>query len=61
MQFNGQDANGQAGSVQGYNSLPGPEPLNRSELYQLWYRQTLFEDRLIFRMLGHGGKSSYGV
>ena len=50
LQFNGQNTNGQAGSVQGYNSLPGPEPLNRSELYQLWYRQTFLEDRLVFRI-----------
>jgi porin len=50
LQFNGQDTNGQAGSVQGYNSLPGPPPLNRSELYQLWYRQTLFDDKIIFRI-----------
>ncbi len=50
LQFNGQNTNGQAGSVQGYNSLPGPAPLNRSELYQLWYRQSLFEDRVIIRI-----------
>lgn len=50
LQFHGEDTNGQAGSVQGYNSLPGPPPLNRSELYQLWYRQSLFEDRLVFRI-----------
>jgi porin len=50
LQFNGQDTNGQAGSVQGYNSLPGHKPLNRSELYQLWYRQTLFNDKLVFRI-----------
>lgn len=50
LQFNGQNTNGQAGSVQGYNSLPGPDPLNRSELYQLWYRQSLFDDRIIFRI-----------
>lgn len=50
LQFNGEDTNGQAGSVQGYNSLPGPPPLNRSELYQLWYRQSLFEDCLVFRI-----------
>lgn len=55
LQFNGQSINGQntnqlAGSVQGYNSLPGPDPLNRSELYQLWYRQSLFEDRVVFRI-----------
>lgn len=50
LQFDGQNTNGQAGSVQGYNSLPGLEPLHRSELYQLWYRQSLFDDRLIFRI-----------
>lgn len=50
LQFNGQDTNGQAGSVQGYNSLPGPDPLNRSELYQLWYRQGFFDDKLAFRI-----------
>jgi porin len=50
LQFNGQNTNGQAGSVQGYNSLPGSEPLNRSELYQLWYRQTFLEDRFVFRI-----------
>jgi carbohydrate-selective porin OprB len=31
-------------------ALPGPEPLNRSELYQLWYRQTFLEDRFVFRI-----------
>jgi porin len=50
LQFDGQDTNGQAGSVQGYNSLPGPEPLHRSELYQLWYRQSLFDDKFVFRI-----------
>jgi porin len=50
LRFDGQNTNGQAGSVQGYNSLPGPGPLNRSELYQLWYRQTLFDDKLIVRV-----------
>lgn len=55
LQFNGQSVNGQntnglAGSVQGFNSLPGPDPLNRSELYQLWYRQSLFDDRVVFRI-----------
>ncbi len=50
LQFDGQDTNGLAGSLQGYNSLPGPEPLHRSELYQLWYRQTLFNDKVIFRI-----------
>jgi porin len=50
LQFNGQDTNGKAGSVQGFNSLPGPPPLDRSELYQLWYRQSLIDDKFIFRI-----------
>lgn len=50
LQFNGQHTNEQAGSVQGYNSLPGPEPLDRSELYQLWWRQELFDGKLILRV-----------
>jgi len=50
LQFNGQATNQQAGSAQGYNSLPGPDPLDRSELYQLWWRQELFDGKLIFRI-----------
>jgi porin len=50
LQFNGEHTNQQAGSVQGYNSLPGPPPLHRSELYQLWWRQELFDGKLIVRV-----------
>lgn len=50
LQFNGRPTNFEAGSVQGYNSLPGPPPLDRSELYQLWYRQELFDKRVIIRI-----------
>lgn len=50
LQFNGQDTNGQAGSVQGYNSLVATAPLNRSELYQAWYRQNLFDERVVVRV-----------
>lgn len=50
LQLNAQDTNGQAGVVQGYNSLPGPPPLSRGELYQLWYRQKLFNDKLSVRI-----------
>lgn len=45
LQFNGQPTNRDAGAVQGYNSLPGPPPLNRSELFQLWLHQSLFDNR----------------
>lgn len=50
LQFNGQHTNREAGVAQGYNSLPGPDPLNRSELYQLWWRQELFDGKFIFRI-----------
>jgi porin len=50
LQFNGQPTNQQAGVVARYNSLPGPSPLDRSELYQLWWRQQLFDDKLVVRV-----------
>ncbi len=50
LQFNGSNTNGQAGSIQGYNSLPGPNPLNRSQLYELWYRQEVLDGKLVFRV-----------
>lgn len=50
LQFNGSNVNAEAGVVQNYNSLPGPPPLARSELYQLWYRQELFDKKLIIRI-----------
>ncbi len=50
LQFNGENTNGQAGVVAGYNSLPGPPPLDRSQLYELWWRQRLFDDKLIIRI-----------
>ena len=49
LQFNGQSSNAQAGVISGYNSLPGLPPLARSELYELWWRQQLFGDKLILR------------
>lgn len=50
LQFNGQSTNAEAGTVQGYNSLPGPRPLNRTELYQLWFRQDLYNEKVFIRI-----------
>lgn len=50
LQFNGQPTNEDAGVVQGYNSLPGSPPLNRSELYQLWIRQEFLDNKLSVRI-----------
>lgn len=50
LQFNGQPTNKDAGVVQGYNSLPGDPPLDRSELYQLWIRQEFFNNKFSVRI-----------
>lgn len=50
LQQNAQNTNGQAGVIQGYNSLPDIPPYDRSELYALWYRQALFDDKFFIRL-----------
>ena len=50
LRFDGQPTNAQAGTVTGYNGLLGAPPLDRTELYELWWRQSLFADKLIFRI-----------
>lgn len=50
LQFDGQDSNGQAGVLTGYNGLTETPPLNRSQLYQLWWRQALLDEKLIVRV-----------
>lgn len=50
LQFNGQPTNADAGVVQGYNSLTGSPPLNRSELYQLWIFQKFWDEKFTLRV-----------
>ena len=51
LQFNGMDSNGQAGVVQGFDSMPVVPPfVNRSELYEIWYRQEFFNKKLVVRI-----------
>jgi porin len=50
LQFDGQPTNQQAGVVTGYNSLPGAPPLDRTEFYELWWRQSLFSDAVVVRI-----------
>jgi len=50
LQLNAEETNQEAGSVQGYSGIPGLAPLTRSELYQLWFRQSLFNEKLIIRI-----------
>ncbi len=50
LQANTQDSNEQAGSAQGYDSLPAPAPQERTELLQLWVSQEFFDGKLSFRI-----------
>ena len=50
LRFDGQPTNQQAGVVTGYNGLTGAPPLDRTELYELWWRQSLFSDQLVVRI-----------
>ena len=50
LQFAGQNTNGLAAAFPGFDSIEAGPPLNRNELYQLWFRQSLFDDKLIFRI-----------
>jgi porin len=36
--------------VIGYNGLTGAPPLDRTELYELWWRQSFLSDRLVIRI-----------
>ena len=49
LRFDGQPTNQQAGLLTGYNSLPGAPPLDRTEFYELWWRQSLFADTVVVR------------
>lgn len=50
MQFNGEDANGKAGVITAYDGLSGPKPFVRTQLYELWWRQSLFAEKLVIRV-----------
>ena len=50
LQYNGQDTNGTAGAVQGFNSISSLPPFNRTELYQAWFRQSFHHDLVVIRI-----------
>jgi len=49
LQFNGQPTNFASGGLQGFDSISVRAPFDRSELYELWYRQE-FGDKLAVRV-----------
>lgn len=48
--YQGENSNGRAGSVQVYDNLCPPNDFSRIELYELWWRQRLFQDKLIVKI-----------
>ncbi len=51
LQFNGMNSNERAGSVQGFDSMSVVPPFtNRSELYEVWIKQTFFNEGLVIRI-----------
>ena len=50
LQFTGQNTNGLAGAFPGFDSIEAGPPFDRNQLYELWYRQVLFDDKLIIRI-----------
>lgn len=48
--FDGEPANRRAGVVPGYDGLTGPKPLNRTELYELWWKQGFFHNKFILKI-----------
>lgn len=50
LQFDGQPTNRDAGVAQGYNSITGDPPLDRSELYQLWILQQFWDNKVSIRI-----------
>jgi len=50
LQVNGQNTNGYAGTVIGYDAIVGAPPFNRTELYTLYFDQELFKERMGVRV-----------
>jgi porin len=50
LQHNGSPAGKLTGDVMGFDGLDGGPPLRRTELYQLWFLQTLCDGRLAIRI-----------
>jgi porin len=50
LQHNGSPASGLTGDVMGFDGLDGGPPLRRTELYQLWFLQHFFDNRLAIRI-----------
>ena len=46
LQVNGQNTNGYAGTVVGYDAIVGAPPFHRTELYTLYFEQEIIKERL---------------
>ncbi len=60
LEYTGGAVNNAAGSVQLFTTMDGPPPRTRQELYQLWWHQRLFDDKLIFQIGKMNPPGSFG-
>lgn len=60
LEFSGAGIAKAAGSVQLPTTMDGPPPRDRQELMQLWWRQRLFDDKLIFHVGKMNGSGTFG-
>jgi len=61
LEFAGGAVDKAAGSVQQFTTMDGAAPRNRQELMQLWWRQVLFDNRLIFQIGKMNGPGIFGT
>jgi len=60
LEYTGGAVDNAAGSVQLFTTMDGPPPRTRQELYQLWWHQNLFDDKLIFQIGKMNGPGTFG-
>ena len=60
LEATGSSPDARAGCVQQLTIMDGPQPHSRQELNQLWWRQRLFDDKLILQIGKMNGPGSFG-
>ncbi|MHC1725990.1 MAG: carbohydrate porin [Syntrophobacteraceae bacterium] len=60
VELAGASANLASGTVQGVTHMDWPPPHDRQEMHQLWWRQSLFDNRLIFQIGRMNGSGIFG-
>lgn len=60
LEYSGGAVNDAAGSVQNLTTMDGPSPRTREQLMQLWWRQSLFDNKFIIQIGKMNGPGMFG-